>query len=145
MTDEQLAAMHRLLAEYHRNLAKEALLDVVQQYHADLGQRLVDEAAQIPRRTAILQRLREREHRSQNVLETPKAGARSATEVRNYRNIDADGVAKTETDHDGYCPVCRAYFDRRDLSQMLAHIHDQEIEIGEGEGPPPRGGITQLR
>jgi hypothetical protein len=29
MTDEQLAAMHRLLAEYHRNLAKEAMLDVV--------------------------------------------------------------------------------------------------------------------
>jgi hypothetical protein len=38
MTDEQLAAMHRLLAEYHRKLAKEAVLDVVQQYHADLGQ-----------------------------------------------------------------------------------------------------------
>jgi hypothetical protein len=27
MTDEQLAAMHRLLAEHHRNLAKEAALD----------------------------------------------------------------------------------------------------------------------
>jgi hypothetical protein len=26
MTDEQLAAMHRLLAEYHRKLAKEAML-----------------------------------------------------------------------------------------------------------------------
>jgi hypothetical protein len=32
MTDEQLAAMHRLLALYHRNLAKEAVLDIVQQY-----------------------------------------------------------------------------------------------------------------
>jgi hypothetical protein len=31
MTDEQLAAMHRLPAEYHRKLAKEAVLDVVQQ------------------------------------------------------------------------------------------------------------------
>jgi hypothetical protein len=61
MTDEQLAAMHRLLAEYHRKLATEALLDVVQQYHADLAQRLADEAALIPRRTAILERLRERE------------------------------------------------------------------------------------
>jgi hypothetical protein len=40
MTDEQLAAMHRLLAEYHRGLAKEAVLDVVQQYHSDLAQRL---------------------------------------------------------------------------------------------------------
>jgi hypothetical protein len=64
MTDEQLAAMHRFLAEYHRKLAKEAALDVVQQYHADLAQRLVDEAALIPRRTAILERLREREQRN---------------------------------------------------------------------------------
>jgi len=61
MTDEQLAAMHRLLAEHHRNLAKEAVLDIVQQYHADLAQRLADEAAQIPRRMAILERLHERE------------------------------------------------------------------------------------
>ena len=57
MTNEQLAAMHRLLAEYHRNLAKKAVLDIVQQYHADVAQRLADEAAQIPRRTAILERL----------------------------------------------------------------------------------------
>ena len=61
MTDEQLAAMHRLLAEYHRRLAEEAVLDVVQQYHADLAQRFADEAALIPRRTAIVERLRERE------------------------------------------------------------------------------------
>ena len=57
MTNEQLAAMHRLLAEYHRKLAKEAVLDIVQQYHADVAQRLADEAAQIPRRRAILERL----------------------------------------------------------------------------------------
>jgi hypothetical protein len=62
MTDEQLAAMHRLLAEYHRKRAREAALDVVKLYHADLAQRLADEAAQIPRRTAILERLRDREH-----------------------------------------------------------------------------------
>src|SRR5882672_11687032 len=37
MTDEQLAAMHRLLALYHRNLAKEAVLDIVQQYHAPIS------------------------------------------------------------------------------------------------------------
>jgi hypothetical protein len=61
MTDEQLSEMHRLLAEYHRRLAKEAALDVVQQYHSDLAQRLTDEAALIPRRTAIAQRLHERE------------------------------------------------------------------------------------
>ena len=63
MTDEQLAAMHRLLAEHHRKLAKEAALDVVQQYHADHAQRLAEEAALIPRRTAILERLHEREQK----------------------------------------------------------------------------------
>jgi len=64
MTDEQLATMHRLLAVYHRNLAKAAVLDIVQQYHADLAQRIADEAAQIPRRTPILERLHEREQQS---------------------------------------------------------------------------------
>ncbi|MGZ5871940.1 MAG: hypothetical protein ACXWKP_07505 [Bradyrhizobium sp.] len=63
MTEEQLAATHSMLAEYHRKLAKEAALDVVRQYHADLAQRLADEAALIPRRTAILERLQEREER----------------------------------------------------------------------------------
>jgi hypothetical protein len=63
MDDEQLADLHRFLAEYHRRLAKEAILDVVQQYHSDLAQRLADEAALIPRRTAIAQRLRECEQR----------------------------------------------------------------------------------
>ena len=61
MTDEHLAAMHKLLAEYHRKLAKAAVLDIVQQYHVDLAHRFADEAAQIPRRTAILERLNERE------------------------------------------------------------------------------------
>jgi hypothetical protein len=60
MTDEKLADMHRLLAEYHRRLGKGAVLDVVQQYHSDLAQRLSDEAALIPRRTAIVERLHER-------------------------------------------------------------------------------------
>jgi len=61
MTDEELAHLHQLLAEYHRMLAKQAVLDVVQQYHFDLAQRLADEAAQIPRRTAVVERLHERE------------------------------------------------------------------------------------
>jgi hypothetical protein len=39
--------MHRLLADYHRRLAKEAVLDVMKQYHSDLAQRLSDEAALI--------------------------------------------------------------------------------------------------
>ena len=71
MTDEQLAAMHRFLAEYHRGLAKEAVLDVIQQYHSDLAQRFSDEAALIPRRTAIVERLHklERQKRDDGDLE----------------------------------------------------------------------------
>jgi hypothetical protein len=37
MTGEQLAAMHRLLAEYYRRLAKEAVLDVVQSMTAPIA------------------------------------------------------------------------------------------------------------
>jgi hypothetical protein len=37
------------------------VLNIVQQYHVDLAQRFADEAAQISRRTAILERLNERE------------------------------------------------------------------------------------
>ena len=66
MDDEQLADLHRFLAEYHRKLAKEAVLDVIQQYHSDLAQRLADEAALIPRRTAIAQRLRDGEQQKKN-------------------------------------------------------------------------------
>jgi len=68
MTDEQLAAMHSLLAKYHRDLAREATLDVVREYHADLAQRFADEAAQIPRRTTILERLREREQQEKQTM-----------------------------------------------------------------------------
>jgi hypothetical protein len=52
-----------MLAEYPRKLAKEAAPDVLRQYHADLAQRLPDGAA-IPRRIAILERLREREQQN---------------------------------------------------------------------------------
>ena len=69
MDDEQLADLHRFLAEYHRRLAKEAVLDVMQHYHSDLAQRLADEAALIPRRTAIAQRLREGEQRKKEDME----------------------------------------------------------------------------
>ena len=68
MTDEELADLHRFLAEYHRKLAREAVLDVVQQYHSDLAQRLADEAALIPRRTAIAQRLREGEQQKRSEM-----------------------------------------------------------------------------
>jgi hypothetical protein len=66
MTDEELVDIHKFLAEYHRGLAKQAVLDVVQQYHSDLAQRLADEAALIPRRTAIAQRLREGERQKRD-------------------------------------------------------------------------------
>ena len=45
-----------------------------------------------------------------------------------------DGVAKTEADHFGNCPVCGALVDMRDFEQVLAHLHDAEIEICEGPG-----------
>ena len=69
MTDEELADLHRYLAEYHRRLAREAVLDVVQDYHNDLAQRFADEAALIPRRTAIAQRLREGEQQKRSEME----------------------------------------------------------------------------
>ena len=69
MDEEQLTDLHKFLADYHRQLAKEAVLDVVQQYHADLAQRLADEAALIPRRSAIAQRLREGEQRKRQEME----------------------------------------------------------------------------
>ena len=46
---------------------RKPVLDVVQQYHADLAQRLADEAGLIPRRTAIVERLYEREHRKRQM------------------------------------------------------------------------------
>jgi hypothetical protein len=52
--------------------------------------------------------------------------------------IDADGFVETEADHFGNCPVCGAYLDMRDLAQMLAHVHDTEIEISEGPDRPTR-------
>jgi hypothetical protein len=69
MTNEELADLHRYLAEYHRRLAREAVLDVVQNYHNDLAQRFADEAALIPRRTAIAQRLREGEQQKRSEME----------------------------------------------------------------------------
>ena len=35
--------------------------------------------------------------------------------------VDPDGVARTEADHFGNCPVCGAFLDMRDLGQMLDH------------------------
>jgi hypothetical protein len=74
MTDEELAAIYRLLAEHHRKLAKEAVLDVVQQYHLDLARRLADEAALIPRRRAISERLRDREEQTMELIKRDTIG-----------------------------------------------------------------------
>ncbi len=65
---EQVAEMHSMLAEYHRELAKEARLDIVRDYHADLAQRLADEATQIPRRAATLARFHELEKQAAREL-----------------------------------------------------------------------------
>jgi hypothetical protein len=56
--------------------------------------------------------------------------------ISRHTGIDADGVAKTELEHFGNCPVCGAFVDKRDLGQVLAHVHDAEIEISEGTSPP---------
>ena len=72
-------------------------------------------------------------------MRTPEAGAGSMTKAGGYRGIDPDGVAETEADHFGNCPICGALLDMRDLTQVLAHVHDAEIEIG--EGPEPRGTV----
>jgi hypothetical protein len=58
--------------------------------------------------------------------------------IPRYTGVDADGVAQTEAHHFGNCPVCGAYIGMRDLGQELAHVHDAEIEIGEGAELPPR-------
>src|ERR1700738_2420393 len=69
------------------------------------------------------------------------------TKAGRYRGFDPDGVAESEADYFGYCPVCGAYIDTRDLDQVLAHVHDAEIEIGEGPEPPahmPGGNETGI-
>jgi hypothetical protein len=55
-----------------------------------------------------------------------------------YTGVDPDGVAETDADHFGNCPVCEVYIDMRDLDQVLAHVHDAKIEIAEGPELPAR-------
>jgi hypothetical protein len=42
--------------------------------------------------------------------------------------VDVDGIAQTETDHFGNCPVCGALIDMCDL----AHVHEKAPAIGDG-------------
>lgn len=60
------------------------------------------------------------------------------TKVPRNTGIDADGVAGTEADHFMKCPECGQRFDMRDLAQVAEHMHGGDIEISQGEGPPPR-------
>jgi hypothetical protein len=46
---------------------------------------------------------------------------------------DPDGVAQTEADHFGNCAVCGALVDMRNLAQVMAHAHGQEIEDRTGK------------
>jgi hypothetical protein len=62
--------------------------------------------------------------------------ARNHDGIPRNRGIDADGIGETEADYFGNCPVCGALIDMRDLGQILAHMHDAEIEVGEGNEPP---------
>ena len=93
MTNEQLAAMHGLLAEYHRKLAKEAALDVVQQYHADLGQRLADEAVLIPRRTAIVGRSTSANSKSRKMAARTKHHVRNPPDRRDRAEDEMEVIA----------------------------------------------------
>ena len=47
-------------------------------------------------------------------------------EIPRNTGFDADGVAKTEADHHMKCHGCGQWFDMRDLSQVLQHIHEDE-------------------
>jgi hypothetical protein len=40
------------------------------------------------------------------------------------------------------CPGCREWFDMRDLGQVLAHVHEAEIQIVERDPAP--GALTLL-
>jgi hypothetical protein len=54
--------------------------------------------------------------------------------VPRYTGTCPDGEATTELHHFGNCPVCGALVDMRDLAQVMAHAHGQEIE--ELDAPP---------
>jgi hypothetical protein len=63
------------------------------------------------------------------------------TQFPRYTGFDPDGVAESEAGHFGNCTVCGEWFDMRDLDQVLAHVHDAEIEISEGPEPPARSDL----
>jgi hypothetical protein len=54
--------------------------------------------------------------------------------IPGYTGHDANNPDRPEIDPFGNCPVCGALVDMRDLGQVLAHMHGQEIE--ELNAPP---------
>jgi hypothetical protein len=42
---------------------------------------------------------------------------------------DLDGISQSEADHIVKCPACDQWFDILDLSQVIQHVHDAEIEV----------------
>jgi hypothetical protein len=57
MTDDEAVAMHKALAAYHADLARQAVLDIVHEYHDELAQRLALEVRRIPERRAAHERI----------------------------------------------------------------------------------------
>jgi hypothetical protein len=84
-----------------------------------------------------------RDDRNNSAARPSRKGAVVRAKLPRNTGTDGDGVAQTEADHFGNCPVCGAFIDMRDLGQVLAHVHDQEIELGEGDNPPPRESPAQ--
>jgi hypothetical protein len=70
----------------------------------------------------------------------PECSKLARDQGRKYRGFDPDGVAETEADHIMKCPGCGEWFDMRDPDQLLAQVHDAEIEICAGPTPPKREG-----
>jgi protein-L-isoaspartate(D-aspartate) O-methyltransferase len=140
MTDERLAAMDRLLAEYRRRLAKEAVLDVVQQYRSSVAQRLSDEAVLIARRTAIVERLHEREQQKRTMASEPDrpphhhvhaadSGARNHLEFARPLNVMAS-AARSHVSHSSSRSWCG--IDKRRSATMsgLTRIPDPRQTSG---------------
>ena len=49
---------------------------------------------------------------------------------------DPDGIAEREADHLMQCPGCGQWFDMRDLSEVIEHVHDQDVVIIVADCPP---------
>jgi hypothetical protein len=62
--DEEAIRLHQRLADYHTELARTAVLDVVHEHHEHLAELLANEVQRIPERTAAVERMRAR-HREQ--------------------------------------------------------------------------------